>query len=121
MTQTQIIRLKKLMDTKRWELVSEIHAQTNDIAINQNEADPIDQIQSMNMREQTATQLGQRSRILAEINRSLHALYDGTYGLCIDCEEPISLKRLETIPWAPRCIGCQERLERREAGHRLAA
>jgi len=121
MTQTQITRLKTLIDNKRRELVSEIHAQTKQIAINESEADPIDQIQSMNIREETATQLGKRSRVLAEIDRSLHAIKEGTYGFCIDCEEPISLKRLETIPWASRCLSCQQRLELREAEHRLAA
>jgi DnaK suppressor protein len=121
MTKTQITGLKTLIETKRRELVSEIHAQTNLIAINESEADPIDQIQSMTMREETASQLGRRSRVLAEIERALHAIYEGTYGFCIDCEEPISLKRLETIPWASRCIGCQQSMERREAEHRMAA
>ena len=121
MTQTQIARLKTLIDTKRRELVSQIHAQTNQIAVNESEADPIDQIQSMNIREETATQLGKRSRVLAEIDRSLHAINDGTYGLCIDCEEPISLKRLETIPWAPRCLSCQQGMERCETEQREAA
>lgn len=121
MTQTQITRLKILIETKRRELVSEIHAQTNLIAINESEADPIDKMQSMNMREETATQLGRRSRVLAEIERSLHAVNEGSYGLCVDCEEAISLKRLQTIPWASRCIGCQQSMERREAEHRMAA
>jgi DnaK suppressor protein len=121
MTQAQITRFKTLIDKKRRELVSDIHVQTKLIAINGSEADPIDHIQSMNIREETATQLGRRSLVLAEINRSLDAIREGIYGLCVDCEEPISLKRLETIPWASRCIGCQQRLERRQAEHELAA
>ncbi|MCX6633502.1 MAG: TraR/DksA family transcriptional regulator [Acidobacteria bacterium] len=32
------------------------------------------------------------------------------YGVCMDCGDPISHKRLEAIPWAIRCIACQERL-----------
>jgi len=75
----------------------------------------------MNLREENATQLGRRSRVLAEVNRSLQAISEGAYGICIDCEEPIGLKRLEILPWAPRCIGCQQRLERREAEDSQAA
>ena len=30
------------------------------------------------------------------------------YGVCVDCGEAISGRRLEAIPWAVRCIGCQE-------------
>jgi DnaK suppressor protein len=65
--------------------------------------------------------LGRRSRVLAEIDRSLHAISEGSYGICIDCEEPISLKRLETLPWAPCCVRCQEGLERQQAQERRAA
>ena len=31
------------------------------------------------------------------------------YGVCTDCGEAISRRRLEAIPWANRCITCQER------------
>jgi phage/conjugal plasmid C-4 type zinc finger TraR family protein len=32
---------------------------------------------------------------------------------CLDCEEPISEKRLRVQPYAVRCTGCQGRKERR--------
>jgi DnaK suppressor protein len=113
--QEQTVRFKKTIEHKRRELIGEIRAQTSRIVIVGGEHDPIDQVQSMHMREENATLLGRRSHVLAEIDRSLEAISDGSYGICIDCEEPISLRRLETIPWAARCVGCQQRLERREA------
>ncbi len=33
------------------------------------------------------------------------------YGVCVTCEEPMNLKRLEAVPWARLCIACQEREE----------
>jgi DnaK suppressor protein len=30
------------------------------------------------------------------------------YGVCMDCGNAISSARLEAIPWAVRCIACQE-------------
>lgn len=36
----------------------------------------------------------------------------GTYGLCIDCEEPIRYKRLDAYPTAKRCFSCQVVRER---------
>ncbi len=33
------------------------------------------------------------------------------YGMCTDCSEPISEKRLEHFPFAARCIICQEAAE----------
>lgn len=45
------------------------------------------------------------------ILEALQAVEDGTYGICIDCEGPISEKRLKYYPNAARCIACQEALE----------
>ena len=36
----------------------------------------------------------------------------GSYGVCLECEEPISPKRLKAIRWAERCIICQEWADR---------
>jgi DnaK suppressor protein len=120
-TQEQTLRLKTVIQNMRRELVREIHAQAGAITITEGEHDPLDQIQSMIIREQNATQLGRRSRLLSELDQSLHAMSDGSYGLCIDCEEPVSIKRLESIPWASRCIRCQQQLEYRETEYRRAA
>lgn len=46
-----------------------------------------------------------------EYNRIVHALSkieDGTYGICIDCNEPIPERRLKYYPNAARCLVCQE-------------
>jgi DnaK suppressor protein len=43
------------------------------------------------------------------IDDALTRIESSTYGVCSDCEGPISSKRLEAIPWADRCINCQER------------
>ena len=44
------------------------------------------------------------------IEAALGRLDSGDYGVCVDCREPISCRRLEAIPWANRCTVCQERL-----------
>lgn len=46
--------------------------------------------------------------LLREIHEALARMDDDSYGLCLDCDEPISHKRLEAIPWARLCISCQE-------------
>lgn len=37
----------------------------------------------------------------------LVAIREGRYGICQDCDEPIDKQRLEALPQATRCIGCQ--------------
>jgi RNA polymerase-binding transcription factor len=43
---------------------------------------------------------------LADVERALEKLSDGTYGLCDECGEPIGEERLEAISWATLCIAC---------------
>lgn len=111
MTQAETFRFKEILESKRLELASSIHVQTAALAVGENEHDPIDHVQSMNRREESATQVAWLSRTLAQVDRSLEAISDGSYGLCLDCKEPIGLKRLAVIPWASLCLGCQQRLE----------
>lgn len=43
---------------------------------------------------------------LADVERALDKLADGSYGICDDCGEAIGEERLEAIPWATLCISC---------------
>ena len=46
------------------------------------------------------------TRELAQIDRSLERLEDGTFGYCAICHAPIENERLRAIPQADRCSGC---------------
>jgi DnaK suppressor protein len=46
------------------------------------------------------------STTLAQINRALVKLDDGTYGTCDVCGRPISEERLEARPATSRCLEC---------------
>lgn len=59
--------------------------------------------------------------LLREIQESLLRMDAGNYGLCLECDEPISQKRLEAIPWARHCVRCQEELAAQEAENREKA
>lgn len=54
------------------------------------------------------------SRILRLIEEALARLDNGRYGLCVNCEQAIETARLQAIPWARHCIGCQELQDRGE-------
>jgi len=45
---------------------------------------------------------------LRMVEEALDRLESGDYGICLSCEEPIALKRLNAIPWARYCVTCQE-------------
>lgn len=47
------------------------------------------------------------------IDAALARIEAGSYGQCTDCGVDIAAARLQASPEAPRCIGCQEKLEKR--------
>lgn len=47
-------------------------------------------------------------RQLKMVEEALERTDSGDYGVCIDCGNAISSRRLEAIPWANRCIACEE-------------
>ena len=49
-------------------------------------------------------------KLLREVQAALRRVQQGTYGVCAACDEPISAKRLEAVPWAKFCVQCQERI-----------
>lgn len=51
-------------------------------------------------------------RTLRQIDAALARLHAGRYGLCSVCSEPIPLARLRALPFATRCVPCQEQSER---------
>jgi DnaK suppressor protein len=50
-------------------------------------------------------------RILQLVTEAMERIKDGTYGLCVACQEEVQAKRLEAVPWARHCIECQEKQE----------
>jgi RNA polymerase-binding transcription factor len=71
--------------------------------------DDVDQMGMAIERERGALALEASTRVLRQVREALQRLQAGAYGLCLDCEEEISLKRLRAIPWAERCVRCQEK------------
>src|SRR5271165_6847310 len=54
-------------------------------------------------------------KLLREIADALYRIEHETYGVCLECEEPISAKRLDAVPWARYCVACQESIAARIA------
>ena len=55
-------------------------------------------------------------QMLQEIDAAIARLHRGRYGLCAVCEGPIPTARLKAVPFATRCVPCQEGHEGGPAG-----
>ena len=60
---------------------------------------------------------GREKTFLKKIDHALKKIDDGVFGVCEECEEPISLKRLEARPETTLCIRCKEDQERIEKAY----
>ena len=75
-------------------------------------ADQMDEIQFATERDLAICNVDRESILMREVKAALRRLHDGSFGACIQCEEAISPKRLAAVPWALRCIQCQEAADR---------
>jgi DnaK suppressor protein len=56
-------------------------------------------------------QLSTHRETLIKIDEALRKIHEGTYGLCEDCGDEVSVERLKIIPFATHCKECQEKKE----------
>ncbi|MGB0909733.1 MAG: TraR/DksA family transcriptional regulator [Nitrospirales bacterium] len=52
-----------------------------------------------------------RNKERQQIEDALVSLEEGTYGICAECEEEVSEKRLQALPFARLCVACQTNRE----------
>src|SRR5271165_3392209 len=71
-------------------------------------ADQMDEIQSATERDMAIRNVDRESTLLRDVKDALRRIHEGNFGACMQCESAISLKRLAAVPWASRCIQCQE-------------
>ena len=63
--------------------------------------------------EEVTSQMAEvEGRELVQIEEALQRFADKTYGLCVECEKPVPLARLQALPYARFCIGCQRVAEK---------
>jgi DnaK suppressor protein len=71
-------------------------------------ADQMDEIQYATERELAIRNVDRESILLRQVKAALRRIDDGSFGTCVECESPISPRRLAALPWALLCIQCQE-------------
>ena len=107
---TEMGDFQKILESKAAELV-QVLRQRGAITIERS-ADPMDEIQSASERDLAVGNVDRESTLLGNVRAALLRQKDGSFGTCIECESEISAKRLAAVPWAPRCIQCQEAADR---------
>jgi DnaK suppressor protein len=112
MTKTEMNKFKKILENKQDEL--EQIVRNRDAITIEKSADALDEVQHAAERELAIRNLDRESNLLRNVRSALRRIDDGSFGICLHCEEEISPKRIAAVPWAPYCIQCQEQADRNQ-------
>jgi DnaK suppressor protein len=112
MSKNELEKYRMLLEAKKAQIDASLRNR-DEIAIEKT-ADAIDEVQLAGERELAIRNLDRESILLRNVRGALARIADDSFGTCLHCEEEISPKRLNAVPWAPYCIRCQEAVDRHE-------
>ena len=96
---------QEILERKQTELVHVLRKRDG-IAIEKS-ADQMDENQYASERDLAIRNVDRESTLLRQVKAALRRVHDDSFGTCIECDLAISRKRLAAVPWASRCIQCQ--------------
>src|SRR5205085_541249 len=110
MTKTELNKYKEVLEIKQAEL-AQVLRNRDGITIEKS-PDALDEVQNAAERELAIRNLDRESKLLSNVRSALRRIDEGNFGVCVHCEEDISPKRINAVPWTPFCIDCQEQADR---------
>jgi DnaK suppressor protein len=127
MTRERYEELKRMLDDRRREIMSEVHDKIRDVRSEGSkkklsEVFDAGESSESDIQEDIEFALIQmKAETLSKINEALTRLEEGAYGYCFECGEEISKQRLRALPFAVRCKDCEEAREAALQRERLLA
>jgi len=115
--QDRYLELKRILEERRREILSEVHEKMRDVrgeGSTANVQGVLDSVESSeaDIQEDIEFALIQmKAETLQKIGEALVRLEEGTYGYCFECGDEISERRLRALPFAVRCKDCEEARE----------
>jgi DnaK suppressor protein len=109
MTKIELNALRNGLENRQAEL--ENGNRSREALVIEGSPDELDRIQHGQERDLAIDILDRNSKLLREVRAALSRIDAGTFGICVECEEGISMKRLAAVPWTTSCIVCQEAAE----------
>lgn len=120
MTKKELQEFKdKLLMIKNTILNSGIIQSTEDLTVSTDDLpDEADLANNVINQQVTFNMRNRELQKLKNIDMALMRIDDGIYGVCEDCDDPISKKRLQNQPWAEMCITHAEEKEREQVHYK---
>ena len=114
LTEAQIAELRQQLEAQQETL--EIQLQHSDdntkpVALDQQSVGRVSRIDAIQQQQMASANRDQTIALLQQIDEALKRFESDEYGLCMMCDEPVALLRLQAQPYAANCITCQSKLE----------
>jgi len=109
-----LLRLHKTLIERRNELMKRLGVEIRDLGHNRlavPSGDSADAAFDSGSNEISSQLAELEARELAQVQRALNRLKQGTYGSCEVCQIKIPVARLNALPYSTMCIGCQREME----------
>jgi DnaK suppressor protein len=113
MTKSDLDKYRSVLEVTQAELVRMLNNRDG-IAIEKS-PDAFDEVQYATEREFPICNLDRDSNLLRNVRAALARIEEGSFGVCMRCEEDINHKRLAAVPSTAFCIICQELADRSQA------
>ena len=114
MIKSELNKYKNLLEVQQADLVHLV--QNRDGIAIEKSPDSLDEVQHATERELAIRNLDREFNLLKNTRAALRRIEEGSFGVCLHCEEDITPKRLAAVPWAAFCIQCQEIADRSQGG-----
>jgi DnaK suppressor protein len=111
MTKSDVNSFRKVLEATVIELDNAMRRR--DGIIIEGIGDEFDRMHTANERDLAIHTLEALSSRLRAALAALRRIEEGTYGICMECQDQISPRRLAALPAAALCIRCQETLDGR--------
>ena len=127
MNQARYDDLKQILEERRRQILSQVHEKIRDVRT-ENVSGKVNTVLDPGESSEAGIQediefalIQMKAETLNKINEALGRLDEGTYGNCFECGEEISHQRLRALPFAVRCIECEEARETAQKRERMMA
>ncbi len=103
---------RKLLNERLEELLDQAYETVDDMSDHkENLPDPSDRATLESDRNFTLRIRDRERKLIGKIKEALERIDNGTYGICEECGEDISEKRLRARPVTTLCIDCKKKQE----------
>jgi DnaK suppressor protein len=112
MSPLNLKKYKDILERKRDEILAATPARTPAREPGSKSGDWIDQSSQENDVHVRLALKQTDHKLFRAIEDAIHRVDQGTYGICMDCENEIAPARLEAVPWTRVCIECKSKQDK---------